>query len=318
MQTAAASTQPATSRHAVVFCCDANYLPYALFAAAQIAAQHPTRDFDICLCSAAPLDIPQSLAALRIRLCVIDAGTALDGLGTDPRRTLSTYLRMLVPDALAGDYDRILYLDSDIVVQGGDLGALLRAPMPHAVGAVRDNLQWRTPTRMAPEFRTHGLPGAPYFNAGVLLIDCRAWQADGLREAALAFGRANAGRLLRNDQTLLNIVLHRRWGELSPVWNWQYSRQARLFEAMQGAHVIHFIGPRKPWADPRGELPPRFAVTLARFLVRHFPDHPPLPAAAGPLQDSAFMRRMLLRHFISAGKMRRYLARFANDLTVLS
>ena len=312
------ATTPARSRHAVVFCCDGNYLPYALFAAAQIAALHPARDFDICLCSAAPLAIPDSLAALHIRACVIDAGDALAGLGGDARRTLSTYLRLLVPDALAGDYDRILYLDSDIFVQGGDMAALLRVPMPGAVAAVRDNFQWRTPGRMAPEFRTHGLRNAPYFNAGVLLIDTAAWQAAGLLDKSLAFSRANAARLMRNDQTLLNIVLHGAWSEISPVWNWQYSWSARLFEAMEGAHVVHFIGPRKPWADRDGQLPQRFATTLGAFLARHFPDHPPLPTRPGPLHDTALMRKMLLRHFLSAGKMRRYIARFASDLAVLS
>ncbi len=44
------SLTPATARKAVVFCCDANCQPYALFAAAQIAPLHPMRDLDICVC----------------------------------------------------------------------------------------------------------------------------------------------------------------------------------------------------------------------------------------------------------------------------
>ncbi len=87
---------------------------------------------------------------------------------------------------------------------------------------------------------------------------------------------------------------------------------------MEGAHIVHFIGPRKPWADPQGQLPQRFANTLAAFLARHFPGVPPLPHAPGPLRDTGLMRKMLVRHFLSAGKMRRYLARFHSDLAVLA
>lgn len=310
------SNRPASARSAVVFCCDENYLPYALFAANQIIRQHPDGDFDVCLCHTDKLALPKSLAPLGIRVVTIDTNDMFDGFGLDARRTASTYLRLALPDAFSGEYDRILYLDSDIFVQGGDIAALLNVDLAaHPVAAVRDNMQWRTPNRLIPEFKQFGIPNAPYFNAGIMLIDVQSWQRQKVLDDALTFGASNAGTMPRNDQTLLNVVLHKNWAELSPVWNWQYSEKARLFEPMVGANILHFIGPRKPWTDTEGELPPMFLNALSDFLTRHMPKHALSKRALPPLMKSGLMRRMLLRHLISLSKMQNYLRRFPTDLT---
>jgi hypothetical protein len=129
-------------------------------------------------------------------------------------------------------------------------------------------------------------------------------------------GHAERDRLIGHDQTLLNCVLKGDWAELSPVWNWQYTRASRLFESMEGAHVVHFIGSLKPWRDPDRHLPPRFAAATAAFLAEHFPDRP-LPAPQrSPARQPDAMRRLLWRHFLASGRMANYLGRFPTDMTV--
>lgn len=313
------SSGPARSRQAVVFCCNAAYLPFALHAAAQIAALSPDRSFDICLCcSEAWLDVPPALDHLGLRICRIDVGEVFAGLRLDANRTHDVYLRIALPAALAGDYDRILYLDSDIFVQGGDFAALLAVDLgSHPIGAVRDNIQWRTPGRRPEQFRRLGLPTAPYFNAGVLLMDTAAYNAMDLLGRCVALGRREAARMIRHDQNLYNAVLQGDWAELSPMWNWQYSWAARLFEATRSPHVVHFIGTLKPWADDReGQYSPRFARSFDDFVAMHFPQRARRPVSTGLLPDHPLMRRMLIKHLLSAGKLSRYLARFPTDLTV--
>lgn len=312
------SSRPAAARQAVVFCCNAAYLPFALHAAAQIAALSPDRRFDICLCcSEAWLDVPEALAPLDLRICRIDVGNVFDGLRLDANRTHDVYLRIALPEALAPDYDRILYLDSDIFVQGGDFAALLALHLGgHAIGAVRDNIQWRTPDRRPEQFKRLGLPAARYFNAGVLLMDVPAYNAARLMERCLDLGRREAARMIRHDQNLYNAVLQGDWAELSPMWNWQYSWAARLFEPTRHPHIVHFIGTLKPWADREGQFSPRFARSFDAFLARHFPGRERRPVSPGILPDHPFMRRMLLKHFLSASKLSRYLSRFPSDLTV--
>jgi hypothetical protein len=314
------SQQPRRHRTAVAFCCDANYAPFACFAASQIAALAPRRSFDICLCHSED-DAPPIAGDLGIgfRSCRIETGGVLRSLALDQRRTTSTYLRLALPAAFEGQYDRVLYLDSDIFVQGGDFRALLDVDLgERAVAAVRDNTQWRTPGRRPEEFRRLGLPAAPYFNAGVLLLDVAAYNRQAVLGRCLAFAAAHPGALLRNDQSLLNLVLQEDWAELAPCWNWQYTRASMLYEATTGAHVIHFIGGKKPWNHTGGALPLRFRRAYRAFLDEHFPDVPAIgPDGTPPHRNLGYMRRMLVRHLLAAGRFADYLDRFESDLTVL-
>jgi hypothetical protein len=312
------SSRPAASRFAIAFCCDANYLPFALCAADRIRALPGTGDIDILLCSSGDLAVPETLAHLGIRVCRVEFGELFDGLRLDAGRTPEIYLRLALPAAFARDYDRILYMDSDIFVQGGDFGALLRVDLgTHPLGAVRDNRQWRTPSRRPEQFQRLGLKASPYFNGGVQLLDVARYNEKKVLERCVAFGRAHATKLMRHDQNLLNAVLQGDWAELSPVWNWQYTWSSRLFEAMAEAHVLHFIGTRKPWNHSQGEYPLRFRRAFQAFIERHFPGRKPLPPEGPPpFGNGAYLRKMLFKHLLSERAMSRYVSRFPTDLTV--
>ena len=107
------------------------------------------------------------------------------------------------------------------------------------------------------------------------------------------------------------------WAELSPMWNWQFSWAARLFSTLVSPHIIHFIGPAKPWKDVHAQFEPRFAQSYIRFAAEHFPDFPLEPLVMPRLApDSRRFSKMLVKHFMSRKKMARYLARFPTDLTV--
>jgi hypothetical protein len=310
---------PARSDTAAVFACDGRYLPYALFAAEQIARQHPARGFDICLCALGEtLEVPPALAGLGVRVCRIESDGALSGLVVDARRSEATYLRLLLPDALAGDYRRLLYLDSDVFVQGGDIDALLGVDLgDRAVAAVRDNFQWRRPRRHVESFRAMGLPNVPYLNAGVLLVDTAAWRASDLLARCIAFAAARPGAMRHMDQDLLNGALMGDWAELSPLWNWQYTRATMLFEALEGAHVVHFIGAKKPWTHSGAQLPLRFRDAYRTFFARVHPERPIAPDGLAPHLNRRYLRDVLIRHTLAVGSFCDYLDRFESDLAVL-
>ncbi|MEM8572582.1 MAG: glycosyltransferase family 8 protein [Pseudomonadota bacterium] len=320
MTTTLTASQPAKNDTAIVFAADGAYEKFALFAAEQISKFHPKRNFDICLCAMGEqVPIPPSLAHLDIRYCRIATGDLFDGLRLDEGRTQVVYLRLALPLALKSDYRRILYLDSDIFVQGGDFAALLDVDLGGRIlGAVRDNMQWRTPGRRPLQFRRLGLPAVPYFNAGVLLIDVARYIDADLMGRCVAFGRRNREKMIRHDQNLLNGTLQGDWAELNPTWNWQYTRSSMLFEAMEGAHVVHFIGPKKPWKHTSGALPLRFRRAYRDFFAAHFPDAAPIGAdGMPPHQNQAYLRGIFWRHLMAAGRFGAYLDRFDNDLTVL-
>ena len=181
---------------AIVFASDGNYLRYAASRPRRslaLAAGAATSTSASAPADAAPVRGPRRTSASG------SAGSTTGGafarLGLDPRRTEAAYLRLALPAAFAGAYRRLLYLDADVFVQGGDFGALLGVDIgPHALAAVRDNIQWRTPGRRPDAFRRLGLGPAPFFNSGVLLIDVAAFNAQDVLARCLAFGAGTRRR----------------------------------------------------------------------------------------------------------------------------
>jgi lipopolysaccharide biosynthesis glycosyltransferase len=166
--------------------------------------------------------------------------------------TKMTYARLLISDLLPREIDRILYLDGDILVRG-DIGELWTTDLGgKTLGAVADLPRY-------PFNHTLGLPPeAPYFNAGVLLIDLRRWRELKIGERALTFAREHQDRLRWQDQCALNFVLHDDWVALDRAWNFQsldigrfvsgYMRfGATDWRRLATARVVHFNGPSKPW-----------------------------------------------------------------------
>jgi lipopolysaccharide biosynthesis glycosyltransferase len=315
-----AASVPARHETSVVFACDANYARYAYFAADQIVRLHPDRDFDICICAMNENPLPvASLASHQLRYCRIGAEGVFTGLNLDARRTEAAYLRLALPQAFRGDYRRLLYLDSDVFVQAGDLSRLMQVDLGgRAVGAVRDNTQWRTPDRRPEPFRKVGLPSARYFNSGLLLIDLEIFNAQNLLQQSLDFAQANSGKLIGLDQELFNCVLHGNWAELHPAWNWQYTRATMLFEALEGANIVHFIGAKKPWRHTSGALPLRFRRAYRDFLARHLPDAAPIGEdGLFPHENQSYLRSVFFRHLMAVGRFGSYIGRFEDEWHVL-
>lgn len=304
--------------HAVVMACDAGYAPYAAVLAATIARHHPDRSFDICLCSQDQITLPAAFAGLGLRLIRLPAENPFAGGPHEDRHGAASYLRLMVPRLVAGQYRRLLYLDADILCAGPGLDRLLRIGMGDSwLAAVRDNLQWRSPTRHVAEFRALGFGTGAYFNSGMLLIDVEGWMRAEVESRALSLFRDHGAAMTRHDQSLLNVLARGHWSELSPVWNWQYTWSSRFFADLAEPRLVHFIGARKPWKDRGGALPARFRAPYAALAA----DWPGLPAPdmAGPEVAGWPPRlgRMFLKHWWAARRMRDYLARFPDPFTAL-
>jgi hypothetical protein len=309
---------PARHGKAIVFACDSNYAPFAWFAAERLARLAPDRDFDICLAAMeTPAAVP-GLEGIGVRRCRVETGGVFADLCRDARRTEAAYLRYALPRAFQAEYGRILYLDADVFPQAGDFSALLDVDLRgHAVGAVRDNTQWRTPGRRPESFRRLGLAPAPYFNSGVLLIDTHAFEGQKVLDRCLALGAEHPPERIGLDQELVNAVLHGDWAELSPLWNWQYTWATRLLEGMVGANLVHFIGHRKPWRHEKGELPLKFRRAYAPFLAAHFPDYPAVLSDGTPPEGNpVFLYKLLFKHLLTTWPMVKYLRRFPDELKV--
>lgn len=180
---------------------------------------------------------------------------AFAGLPLWGRMSIATYDKLAIARWLPESVERVLWLDADLLVLT-DLAELWRTPLGDAVaGATQDA---RVPT-FGSRFgvAAHAALGLAaddkYFNAGVMLIDLRAWRAADVEGRALAYLRENRRRVYFWDQEALNVALARRWIELAPRWNW--SPITGRDDDPPAPGILHFSGNLKPWRyDGRGSM----------------------------------------------------------------
>jgi lipopolysaccharide biosynthesis glycosyltransferase len=164
----------------------------------------------------------------------------------------ATLYRLLLPQLLP-ELDRILYLDTDLLIRRSLLPLYSADLCGLPVAAVMDAFPENACRRLGIQ-EEHG-----YFNAGVLVMDLNALRRDRIAEHALAYverHRADPERCLAADQDGLNVVLEGRWRRLPDTWNFNLTFCARdpaqlpghLYQQLlEGPAVVHYCGRKKPW-----------------------------------------------------------------------
>jgi hypothetical protein len=264
---------PAQHRRAVYMCGDAKFIPYTLFLAQQIAKAHPARDFDICIVSTNPIAANPLYDMFALRAVQIDTGAIEAQVNVSDRIGYATYLRIFMPRIWYGEYDRLFYLDGDIFYQRGDISALLSQDLAGCtLAAVPDCQFWERPDFHARDIKALGIPAAPYFNAGVLMIDVPRFIEGGYYDAVMKLIITRGKELLGHDQTALNVVMAHAWAELPLQWNYQYHYTTMLWSNFFDVCLFHFVGTRKPFYSKYGANARRFTTPYRNFFAQHFPD----------------------------------------------
>jgi lipopolysaccharide biosynthesis glycosyltransferase len=192
------------------------------------------------------------------------------------RLSTMTLARLLLPEHLAGRYDRILYLDADVIVEGDVGRAFALDTGPSVLAAVPAGRFWegsmaRRDASLS-HFRALGMTEPfRYFNYGVLCIDVDKWNREDVGERSLDFLRRSPGLCILPDEDALNAVLDGRVAELSPIWNMRARAWAdREVRSYARPVIIHFDGPFKPWHETARTGQPEFARiyrAYQRFLA---------------------------------------------------
>lgn len=154
-----------------------------------------------------------------------------------------------LPTLLADRYERLLYLDADLLVVA-DVTPLLRLDL--AGRPVAGVVDWgfgkvSDAEGGVPDWAELGMAAdTKCLNSGVLVIDVDAWVADDVIGRALAY----AGRhrhLDLPDQQTLNAAL--RGNFLTLGWEWNFVVWQPLLETYSGPipRIWHFAGRFKPW-----------------------------------------------------------------------
>jgi lipopolysaccharide biosynthesis glycosyltransferase len=155
-----------------------------------------------------------------------------------------TYVRLIIGELLP-DVDRLIFLDSDMLVRApletlADLDLVGKA-----VAAVLDPHRHRA--MLGRDFKQHADLfdfNQGYFNAGMMVVDRARYAAAGLPQLAAKLNNSGALASLQYDQAVLNIGLKDNWLPLDFRWNLINPEPAH--EALE-PHIVHYTGPHKPW-----------------------------------------------------------------------
>ncbi|AXC49929.1 hypothetical protein DRW48_09695 [Paracoccus suum] len=295
--------RPARHQDAVVFTCDAGHLPYAWAAADRITRMEPGRRFDVVLASPDIDRVPLHLRDGEVRLLPLVPVMPQIGI-TNPRITIASYFRYLLPGLLRNDYRAMLYCDTDTSLRRPAVQQLfdsIAAPFPLAAVpdfAHREALKpHRSAKGRANSARLRAALGGPdgiYWQSGVLLFQTAPYEAEGITERMMAFAQANQQVMARDrqgDQGALNGSAAHLIALLSPRWNWHNYRWlrpelVRRFDPL----LLHFSGGAKPWlltddplaAEVTGDWhaalrrwDPAFVPRPQRGSLAHAAAHPP-------------------------------------------
>lgn len=158
---------------------------------------------------------------------------------------IATYYRILASEILT-QYDKVLYLDVDIIVDG-NISELWNTNIEeYVVAAVREESVEANEERL-------GIPkNQKYFNAGVLLMNLKKIREEKFFEKIMNYLKKNYETILYSDQDVLNAVFYNNWLELDEKWNYHnyfvIRRNSKIeLINLDTPRIIHYTGPIKPW-----------------------------------------------------------------------
>ena len=164
--------------------------------------------------------------------------------------TLPTYYRFKIA-SLIPDIDKILYLDSDIVVNN-NIAELYNTDIEsYYIAAVPEVNNHHHKERLSLNDNQY------YINAGVLLINIKKWNEDNIEKKLFDYIKHPIHEIIYQDQDVLNDVLKNNIKYIDLSWNLQHDaiddeysylyHSGQRLDALKNPKLIHFTHKLKPW-----------------------------------------------------------------------
>ena len=160
-----------------------------------------------------------------------------EGYKTGPHLNYASYFRFFATEVV--ESDKVLYLDSDIIVTG-ELSTLFEIDLKgYFIGAVDDVYAY--------EGRKSG------FNSGVLLMHVAKWKEHSIVNSLLELAAGQNQAVHLGDQSILNIYFEDNWLALDKTYNYMVGADTfRLDQECERLDnnppvIVHFASHDKPW-----------------------------------------------------------------------
>jgi len=284
------TTQPwhtPTDEPVVLCAADDHYIkPLAVTLRSAAARLNPNSHLHVVLMDGGISDsnfaaLDDTLQGLPVSVNVLSVNRKeVEDLGTSHHITHTAYFRLLAGRLLPPEIKKVIYLDSDVLVNAdltelwklelGDHYCLaapdIACPYIDAYAACENDpalkpaVPYFAAVSPVANWRELGIDGqANYFNSGVMVLNLQRWRQESIDQKLLACLRENAAYVWCWDQYALNVVFAGQWGMMPLRWN----QGAHIFEYPDAASspldeseysqlrddpaVIHFTTEFKPW-----------------------------------------------------------------------
>lgn len=247
----------------VVFCTDNNYVMPCGIAMVSLLENSPNQNIVVHIIGLELYDSTKELLKgiadkYNIRIAFYEITLAfLDNFSfpiEGPKHlTISTYIRLFLSEILPSDIDKILYLDCDLIVTDNISDMWNTDISNYTVAGVVDTQSF-SPTIFE---KLHYDRKYSYINAGVLLINLKAWREQDIQAKLLEYTNRNKANLVHHDQDIINGTLHASILLLPLKYNVHsfffrrnfegHGYQNEIREALKKPAVIHFTTGGKPW-----------------------------------------------------------------------
>ena len=156
--------------------------------------------------------------------------------------SLVTWYRLFI-QSLFPQYDKVLYLDCDIIVRG-DISKLYNTQLKdNLVAAVECNI-----TSIHPVFRAYikkfcGMEPEEYFNAGILVMNLKEFRKQNIENKFVYLINKYNFDVIDPDQGYLNVLTQGKKVFLPNGWN-----KEAVDTPLQGdLNIVHYALYKKPW-----------------------------------------------------------------------
>ena len=155
---------------------------------------------------------------------------------------LAAYFRLFIETTFP-QYDKVIYLDSDVVLLT-DIAKLYDTDLgDNLVGAVYEQNTDRDPMFTNYVSDIIGIPPHTYFNSGVMVMNLKEFRKFGVQRRFIEMLTKYNFDSLAPDQEYMNVICHDRVKYLPTGWNKQ-----SFPEPVEGDfNLAHFALANKPW-----------------------------------------------------------------------
>jgi len=187
--------------------------------------------------------------------------------------TKAAYYRILLPEILPDNIERVLYLDCDMIVVG-DLKELFDLELEgYALAATLDCMPWNSIHRKQLQFEADERS----FCSGIMVINLKYWREHDAVNRLLEYSKREKCPVYLHDQDSLNYVFKKQWYLLPPKWNKpalsflpdvKNQLYFDTYEYVYEPKVIHYSSSMKPWfkmSFPYSELYVKY-LRMSGFL----------------------------------------------------